>query len=283
LIEIKPSIVEDFTFRGRRFYLKRDDLIHPLFSGNKARKFHYFFDKDLTSYQKIISHGSSQSNAMFSLSQLAKLKKLEFDYYCSHLSSYVRDNPHGNYKMALKNGMNIYEGEPPQIFKDNELFVPEGGYFKEAEYGIKILANEIEQWVKDNSKKIDIFLPSGTGTTALYLQKNLKDIKVYTTCCVGDSEYLKKEFFGLCGDELQHPIILNTPKKYHFAKLYKEFYEIYKELKIAGVEFDMLYDPKGWITLDIHKNSFQNDIMYIHQGGILGNITMLKRYERKYN
>lgn len=283
MIEINTSPVENFTFRGRDYYLKRDDLLHPLFSGNKARKFHLLFDKDLSSYTKIISHGSSQSNAMFSLSQLAKIKKLKFDYYCDHLNSFIKNNPHGNYEMALQNGMKIYEEEIPSSFKSDELFVPEGGYFPQAEYGIKILAKEIEIWAEKNNKKIDIFLPSGTGTTALYLQKNLKDIKVFTTPCVGDSEYLKKEFFGLCKDEASHPMILNTTKKYYFAKLYKEFFNIYKELKDSGVEFDMIYDPKGWITLDLHQDSFKNEIMYIHQGGVLGNISMLKRYERKYN
>ena len=63
--------------------MKRDDLLHPLFSGNKARKFHYFFDKDLSEYKTIISHGSSQSNAMYSLSSLAKIKNKKFKYYTS--------------------------------------------------------------------------------------------------------------------------------------------------------------------------------------------------------
>ena len=35
--------VDKITFRNQSFLLKRDDLLHEDFSGNKARKFYYFF------------------------------------------------------------------------------------------------------------------------------------------------------------------------------------------------------------------------------------------------
>jgi 1-aminocyclopropane-1-carboxylate deaminase len=50
-----------------------------------------------------------------------------------------------------------------------------------------------------------------------------------------------------------------------------------------GVEFDLLYDPHGWLTLLENPELFDNPLLYIHQGGLLGNESMLKRYERKYN
>ena len=277
-----PTPIEEFVFRGKRYFIKRDDLTHPFFSGNKARKLYYLFDKDLSNYKKIISHGSSQSNAMLSLSYLAKLKNLEFDYYTSHVSDFLKKNPHGNYKYSLENGMNIYEKSPPTNFREDELFIPEGGYIKDAKIGIKMLALEIEKWCKENKKEVDIFLPSGTGTTALFLQKNLPSLKVYTTSCVGGSEYLKKEFLGLCEDFTHHPTILKPSKKYHFAKLYRECFEIWQELKLSGIEFDLLYDPIGWITLKENETIFNHEILYIHQGGLLGNESMHPRYERKY-
>ncbi len=92
-------------------------------------------------------------------------------------------------------------------------------------------------------------LPSGTGTTALFLQKNLP-FEVFTVACVGGSEYLKKQFFHLEKEEKYHPKIIQMPKKYHFGKLYKEFYEIWKELKAeTKIEFDLLYDPLGFLAL----------------------------------
>jgi 1-aminocyclopropane-1-carboxylate deaminase/D-cysteine desulfhydrase-like pyridoxal-dependent ACC family enzyme len=251
-------------------------LLDSRFSGNKARKLHYYLNHDFKNIKKIISHGSPQSNAMYSISCLADIRNVEFDYYVNHVADFLKQNPHGNYKYALKNGMKILEEKFPEDVKESELFIPEGGHFKEAEYGIKILADELKE------QKSDIFLPSGTGTTALYLQKHLKQ-KVYTCACVGGDSYLKKQFFELEEDEKKHPIILSLGKKYHFGKLYREFFEIWIELKKdTQIEFDLLYDPLGWLTMLANQSKFKKEILYIHQGGLIGNESMKLRYIRRF-
>lgn len=277
MIEIRKSPLHKITFRNTNFLLKRDDLLDSRFSGNKARKLHYFLNYDFNNFRKIISHGSPQSNAMYSLSELSKIKGVGFEYYVDHIADYLKQNPHGNYKYALQNGMKILEEAFPITLKDEELFIPEGGHFVEAEYGIKILAQELKLY------DADIFLPSGTGTTALYLQKHLKQ-KVYTCACVGGANYLKKQFLELEGDERRHPTILTLDKKYHFAKLYREFFEIWIELKKeTDIEFDLLYDPLGWMTLLKYQSQFKKEILYIHQGGLIGNESMYPRYKRRFN
>ena len=280
------SPIQTITFEGHSFYLKRDDLLHPDFSGNKARKFYYFLSHDFPHIKKIVSYGSAQSNAMYSLSVLARMKGWEFEYYVDHIAEYLKEHPHGNYKAALENGMVIKEGkvEDREKFADDVLFIEEGGRQKEAEYGIKLLAEEILEWQKEQGiEKLNIFLPSGTGSTALFLQKNLPLHTVYTTPCVGDSGYLKEQFSVLEKDERHHPIILDLDKKHHFGKLYKDNYKIWLKLhQQTGVEFDLLYDPLGWRVLLAHPEVFSAPILYIHQGGVLGNESMLPRYERKY-
>lgn len=277
------SPIEKINFNNKNYFIKRDDLLHKDFSGNKARKFYYFLQDDLKDIQKIVSHGSAQSNAMYSLSVLCKLKNIEFDYYVDHIASYIKENPIGNYKEALNNGMNIYESQIPDSFEEDTLFIKEGGALKEAAFGIKILADEIISWCKENNKKdIKVFLPSGTGTTALYLQKYLP-FEVLTCACVGSEEYLKEQFNEL--EKTNHPKILKLEKKYHFGKLYKEFYEIHKKLlEQTKIEFDFLYDCKGWLVLQNYLKdiNIKDEIIYIHQGGLLGNISMLQRYEYKY-
>ena len=218
---------------------------------------------------------------MYSLSKLAKLKGWEFIYYTHHISSLLKQNPHGNYLGALENGAKIVEiglrGEAIRNFvlslKDEEtLIIEEGGRIKESEEGIKILADEINEYAKKNNLKV--FLPSGTGTTAYFLAKHL-DVEVLTVPCVGDSEYLKKQFKWLGGEKT--PTILKPRKKYHFGKLYKELFSLWLSLKEAGIEFDLLYDPIGWDTIKFYG---LKNILYIHQGGIKGNESMIKRYER---
>ena len=114
------SKTSEIFLNNQRYFVKRDDLLHSDFSGNKARKFYYFLKNDLQGIEKIISHGSNQSNAMYSLSVLCKLKNLKFDYYVSHLPSFLKENPNGNYKEAIKNGMNLIIGEVPNSFKEDE-------------------------------------------------------------------------------------------------------------------------------------------------------------------
>ena len=278
------SPIEKINFNNQEYFVKRDDLLDSDFSGNKARKFYYYLINDFPNIKKVVSHGSSQSNAMYSLSVLCKIKNWQFDYYVDHTASFLKENPIGNYKYAIENGMNIIEGEIPKSFEKETLFISEGGAVSEASFGIEVLASEIKNWAKENNiKNLKIFLPSGTGTTALFLQKFLP-FEVLTCACVGDDEYLKKQFYLL--EEDNHPTIIKTNKKYHFGKLYKEFYEIHNELlKQTNIEFDLLYDSLGWICIDNYLKNIRNNnhILYIHQGGIIGNSSMKQRYLHKYN
>ena len=286
MINIKKSPIEQVNFQKKSFFIKRDDLIHKDFSGNKARKFFYFLETDFPQVTTLISHGSNQSNAMYSLSVLCKLKKWKFVYYVTHIPQYLEENPQGNYKYALENGMELIvkENFSKQDIEEDEklLFIQEGGALEEASFGLKILSDEITEYISSNKiENIKIFLPSGTGTTALFLQKYLS-LEVLTCACVGDETYLKKQFFELEKKEEYHPTILQRKKKYHFGKLYKENYLLWDELKFqTNIEFDLLYDPIGWDTL-LYNYDEKYNYLYIHQGGLIGNESMLKRYKHKY-
>lgn len=283
-MNLTNSPIEKIKFNDFEYFVKRDDLLHKDFSGNKARKFLYYLQNEFPNIQKIVSHGSCQSNAMYSLSVLCKLKNWEFEYYVDHIPNNLRQSPIGNYKYALKNKMKIFEKELPHEFDEKTLFINEGGALKEASFGIEKLASEINSWANENKiENLKVFLPSGTGTTALYLQKYLP-FEVLTCACVGEEEYLQKQFESLEKDNF--PTILKRKKKYHFGKIYKEFYEMYLELlNQTNIEFDLLYDSLGWIVFsDFLKESYDENCtyLYIHQGGIIGNESMIKRYEYKY-
>ena len=282
-----PSPFEKRTFENQLFYLKRDDLLDKDFSGNKARKFHYFLTHDFPTIKRVISSGSNQSNAMYSLSILARLKRWEFIYVCDHIPSFLKENPMGNYKAALENGMKIVESslraEEVQKWLDEEsLVVEEGGRQSEAEEGVKRLAEELLHDIQaQNIQNPYVFLPSGTGTTALFLQKHLP-FPVYTCATVGDSAYLQKQWEMVAPNLGRYPTILETKQKYHYGKLYVEFYVLWQRLKDEmGVEFDLVYDPVGWTALLEHLPHLEGAPIYIHQGGILGNSSMEERYKRK--
>ena len=280
-------IIEPIIFRGRRFWILRDDLIGGEFNGNKARKLDFLLNADLSGVRRIISYGSSQSNAMYSISLLAHLRGIKFIYFTHHICEFLLKNPCGNYAEALKNGMEIYISTDPlsaakSEFKgQGDIFIPEGVAMSGAEIGFIKQAREIEEFANQNKLKFDIFLPSGTGCSATFLDKNLPHMQVFTTPCVGDVGYLQEQIYTI--DPNSGVKILTPPKKYHFGKLYAEIYEIYKELKnYSGVEFELLYDGVGWLSLMANLSEFSHEILYIHQGGMLGNITLLERYRRKF-
>jgi len=180
-----PSPFERRTFLGREIWVKRDDVLHVDFSGNKARKFHWFLNQELLHVKRVISYGSNQSNAMYSLSVMARMRGWEFIYFCNQIPSFLKNNPIGNYKHALENGMQIFESlqrckDAHMYANDSDLIIEEGGRQKEAEFGVKVLADELKKDIeKEGIKNPYIFLPSGTGTTALFLQKNL-EFRVFT-------------------------------------------------------------------------------------------------------
>ena len=294
---LQHTPVQVVQFQNQQVFIKRDDLLDPAFSGNKARKFYHFLQADLSQCSLLIGHGSAQANSLYSLSVLAKLKQCRLDYYVDHLPTFLQQNPQGNYRAALENGANIIVNPEPQLtvnqyittkvlpLNSQAVFVPEGGRCEYAEVGVKLLAQEILQWASTQGfTDLRVVLPAGTGTTALFLQKNLP-FEVQTCACVGGDDYLKQQFFELSADEQHHPSILTTSKKYHFGKLYPEFYQTWKALKSqTKIEFELLYDPLAWLCLQQEWQTEVSDprpILYIHQGGLQGNETMLPRYQRK--
>ncbi len=291
-LELRDSRIDEISLFGRKFYIKRDDLLESRFNGNKARKFYKFLVDDLFDIEEIVSYGGAQSNAMYALSNLAQLKNKKFTYYAKTLASYLRENIEGNLKNALENGMNLIELNSCEYdiflesFKSGEfakkLYIKQGGAEKFAKLGMEILAEELNHDIDSlNLKNPAVVISSGTGVSALYLSKFLK-YDLFTTNSIGDMEYLKKQMLEIEDYDIGTIGFLATQKKYHFGNLYRELYEIYLETKRAGIEFDLLYDCKMWQALLENLEIFEGrDIVFIHTGGVNGNITQLKRYSFK--
>ena len=284
------SAVEAFVFRGRTFFVKRDDTVDPLLSGNKYRKLYALIHTPSTHCRRLYSYGGTQSNAMLSIAALCAQKGWEFIYYTKPLGSHLRAHPTGNLKAALELGMKLVEvsheryDETVASLKgkcnDDELLLPQGGADPLARQGIERLAVEITSWLlQQGVERCYIVTPSGTGTTAYYLAGSLPHLPLITTAVVGNGEYLREQMERL-GTLPKNLMILESGKKHHFAKPYAELYETYRELQEAGMEFDLIYGAKMWHEL---LKALPDDapVLYIHSGGLIGNETMLERYRYK--
>jgi len=281
-MQISP--ISKFILDGREFLVKRDDLIDPFLAGNKYRKLYTLLYIDSKKYNRVISYGGSQSNAMLAIAAMCREKNWEFIYHTKTLSHTQKEQNIGNYFNATKLGMKHIEIEN-ELYKDfisslrfnlddKTVIIDQGGADKIAIDGLMVLAKEIRE---ANLEFKAVATPSGTGTTALYLALSLPEYKVYTTPSVGNREYLIEQMRALhtIPDNL---IVLEPSKKYHFAKLYIEFIDIYKKLLESKIEFDLLYAPLLWKTL---LEQTDEKILYIHSGGVSGNESMLQRYKKR--
>lgn len=368
------SQIQKATLDGFEFFIKRDDLLGDYLGGNKARKLEFFvknahkFERNL----RIISYGSSQSNALAALSVFARINGFTLIFVCEKISNFLKQNPCGNYAFALQNGAQIVENSrflsrremALSLREERDIFIEEGVACKEAQCGFKTLADEIKMQSKEMKRTFDIFLPAGTGASALYLAK-FSEFRVFTCACVGDEGYLKRQMLALepnfdikiidkksdlrailspnialnlppffvknfpnlaqnslaflqgtktCFFELKNLLfrvknslfqaknllenpanlplcpkqkpqifILKTPRKFHFAKPYKELLSIYQRaLEQTGIEFSLLYDGVGLRTMLFYRDIFTRKVLYIHQGGTRGNASLLERYKFKH-
>lgn len=225
---------------------------------------------------------------MLALAALCERKGWTFEYYTKPL--HIKENSDSNYAQALSLGMSHKELDD-DLYRDfiatltlnleeKTFVVHQGGADKSARAGVEELAKEIlesDLHAKHHVGVRSLATPSGTGTTALYLALALPEYKVYTTPIIGDKAYLLEQMSALekIPDNL---IILESEKKYHFAKPYKEFIDLHVRLQEAGIVFDLIYAPKLWKMLLEKTNE---EILYIHSGGTTGNASMLERYKYK--
>ncbi len=286
---MQDSPISKIFLEGREFYVKRDDLYDPYLSGNKFRKLHTLLHTASHTYSTIISYGGTQSNAMLALAALCKMKGWEFLYYTKPVSNQQKLHRFGNFFDALQLGMRHFEVEEP-LYRDfiaslrlvqtsTTLVVDQGGAMPEARAGFEVLAEEIRRAKVSCELAFEaVATPSGTGTSAYFLAEALPEMVVYTTPSVGDSSYLLEQmrYLGKIPSNLK---LLQSSKKFHFAKPYREFYEIDKKLRQTGIVFDMLYAPKMWMML---LEQTQERVLYVHSGGVSGNETMQQRYAKKF-
>lgn len=294
-MKLTNSPMHILSIWGKEVFIKRDDLLHPYLNGNKARKFYSLFHQPESTFNSIISYGGSQSNAMLSLAWLSHLKQWHFTYYTKSLPSHLKENPSGNLFEASKQGMELVEiphasFDPyietlsSQSLLDTELLVRQGGADTYAEEGLKILADELNCFVfKKQFTEVNIILSSGTGTSALYLNKYLNDhCKLYTVPCVGNPDYLLQQWQRLGNAPKKFPRILKLSKKITFAKPDKAIYGIYQELLSAGMEFDLLYDSLTWLAVKTYWAEFKElPLIFVHTGGVHGNQSQLERYRHQ--
>jgi len=265
-------------------WVKRDDLIHPVISGNKWRKLKYILDHALAiNTDTIISMGGAYSNHLHALAYVGKELDLQ-------TVAYIRGEQPKNFSLTLRDleswGMELrfisrveyrelrqYKNHDvlPKI-KPNEYWLPEGGATELALKGVAEIVSELDM-------NYDFLcVPCGTGTTLAGLINVSSD-----KCKVIGFSALKGGCF--LADDIQ-PLLQGNKQNwsiqldYHFGGFAKSNNELLLFIEHFfnrhEIELEQVYTGKMFYGLfDLIKHDHfkkGQKIIAVHTGGLQGKI-----------
>lgn len=277
-----------FDERDLFVYTKRDDLIHPVISGNKWRKLKYLLQEARRQQKKhLVTFGGAFSNHLLATAAAAA----QFGFKAT---GFVRGEDVNNDTlfMCRLHGMNLIfvdresyrdkQGLFKQYFGGDEqaFFIDEGGTSAEAVKGCSELISELPQTYDH------IFCAAGTGATAAGIISGIIQNQLKTVCHV--VPVLKNGDF--IGDEIDK--LLPTPANYqlhtdyHFGGYGKTTDELIGFVKQfvggTGILIEPVYTGKMFYALyDLAaKNYFEpgDKILAIHTGGLFGLLGMKDKF-----
>lgn len=271
-----------------KVFLKRDDLIHPMISGNKWRKLKYLL-KTAQEQQKdhLVTFGGAYSNHLLATAAAAA----RFGFKATGI---VRGEAVDNDTLFLckLHGMQLiftdresYRDKPvlfANYFGNNEdaFFIDEGGVSAEGALGCSELVDELTETYDH------IFCACGTGTTAAGIINGLTRHQLKTTFnaipVFKNGSFMKNEIDHL----LTAPAQYNLHTDYHFGgygKTNNELINFIKQFVAAnGIVIEPVYTGKMMYALYdlIEKNHFKpsSKILTIHSGGIWGLLGMKDKF-----
>lgn len=277
-----------FDEKKLNIFLKRDDLIHPIISGNKWRKLKYILIRAQSENKNhLVTFGGAYSNHL--LATAAAAAKFGFKS-----TGIVRGEQVSNDTLFLcrLHGMNL-------IFVDREsyrskaavfnnyfandpdaFFIDEGGASPEAAKGCSELIDEL------TNAYDHIFCACGTGTTAAGIingiQKHGLPTQFNAVPVFKNGEFLRDEINNF----LIHPTNYHLHIAYHFGGYGKTDERLITFIKHFVAKTGILIEPvyTGKMLYAIYdlatRDHFKpgTNILAIHSGGIWGLLGMKSKF-----
>lgn len=295
------------TWQGVEIWVKRDDQIHPVVSGNKGRKLRYFAEQAYqTGATELLTFGGAYSNHLAATAYLGRALGLPTAALVR--GHEVRHNPTLDY--CRQQGMRLlplkrsdYALKDDPVFREGlrewapgALVIPEGGKGALGVKGVRELYQELE----NPHYFTDVAVAAGTGTTAAGLLMAPWEIPLWVFPALKGGLFLQKaiatwayayeeEVAGpqKAGQKLRHGLGLVTD--YHvggYAKVndaliafMNEFYQQYQ------LPLDPVYTGKLFYglkdLLDTGRWQGGHRLLVIHTGGLQGIQGMNQQRARK--
>ncbi|GAA4340853.1 pyridoxal-phosphate dependent enzyme [Mucilaginibacter gynuensis] len=279
---------ELFKSREVEVFVKRDDMIHPLISGNKWRKLKYLLKKSQAENKShLVTFGGAFSNHL--LATAAAAAKFGFK-----ATGIVRGEEVENDTLFLckLHGMQLlftdrdsYRDKPALFEKyfgcdSDAFFIDEGGASAEGAQGCSELVTELDQHFDH------IICACGTGTTAAGiingLQQHAPDTRFNAVPVFKNGEFMREEIDRF----LLSPSGYQLHTDYHFggySKTKPELIDFIRQFTAStGILIEPIYTGKMFYALFdlIEKGQFKpgSRILAIHTGGLWGILGMRDKF-----
>ena len=272
-------------------FVKRDDLIHPVISGNKWRKLKYNIKAAKENgFDQVLTFGGAFSNHIIATATAAKAHGLKS-------IGVIRGEEPKNWSATLKNckaaGMKLkfvsrelYKSKADSAFINDltdaygeSYVIPEGGANELGRKGCEEIVSELE-----NSFDY-LCCSAGTGTTAAGILHSINEENLLVFPALKGGGFLRDEIVSAT----MHPKKTESIQlfgNYHFggyAKINQElidftnqFYSIYK------LKLDLVYTAKLFYgVFDLIKDGYfkkGSKLVILHSGGLQGNLGFINRY-----
>jgi 1-aminocyclopropane-1-carboxylate deaminase len=264
--ELNHSIFKEAEIK---VYVKRDDLIHPIISGNKWRKLSEYIGIAKENPElPLLSFGGAYSNHLYALAYVGNQLKIQTIGIVRGDELTYTSNPY--LTQMHEWGMKLYFVNRKQYKLKNSplnekvLLIPEGGYGELGINGIKQLVNEITPLDPTH-----IITAVGTGTTALGIRK-FWDKPIYGILTLNNLAEIQRHEneFNITGNIWLEDYIMGKYAKEsdiinNFCATFENAHQVQIEPIYTGKMFYGLYDL-------IQKKHFPrgSKILALHSGGI---------------
>jgi len=281
-----------------RLFVKRDDLIHPQFGGNKWRKLKYnLIQAKNNNVDTLLTFGGAWSNHIYATAAAGK----HFSFKTIGLIRGEKHQPlNPTLSFARECGMQLHYLDRKQYRQKNDAsfknqlldrygevyLLPEGGSNRLALKGCEEIVHETMTQLQ---QPFDVICcASGTGATLAGLVSAMAtDKNAHTKMAIGFSalkggEFLSSEVSNLLGYNTEDNLASTNwriESNYHFggyAKINDDLVHFMKAFQAQyNITLDAVYTAKMFYGLFelIKANTFKPDsiIVAVHSGGLQGN------------
>lgn len=272
-----------FSFR---LLVKRDDLIHPLISGNKYRKLKYnLMEAKASNTQGVISFGGVYSNHLHALAAACHYENLPFtaivrgEDHTPHATLDFLRSHHVALHFVSREAYRLKEQHPEiqdiiQLYP-NYTLIPEGGSNPPALKGVEEIIPEI---MAQNVTPDFMAVAAGTGATAAGLLRGIQKTHLPTRLLVLSAlkgNFLKESIASIAGASEQDFVFSDAYCLGGYAKTTDDFLKFLLDFeKVSGIEIDPVYNGKLlWGLNALQQKGFlsqNHTVLWIHTGGLQG-------------